>query len=220
MGSISKRPATRFAQTARASTRSETSLARDCPTHPFCGPGNSTVFEIHKFLKTLAHCSRVLNLRNTKGDLQGEFDFRVTGHFREVREGAIINFEFKNLQPLGPHEIYRNKRRSLYFSLFHLSVARNVLALQLNGDEESVVVVAPGETFRSPDIRMHIDENNGDGTEITEIFKLIVTENPTNFSCLETEHAIRGGDSLHAENGLRAVAVMNRGPGLIKWQTA
>lgn len=58
---------------------------------------------------------------------------------------------------------------------------------------EESVAVAPGESKRHP-IDMNIQETDGDATEVTDVFKVIVTDRPCYFRNLATEHAMRGGD--------------------------
>lgn len=58
---------------------------------------------------------------------------------------------------------------------------------------EESVAVAPGESKRYP-IDMNIQETDGDASEVTDVFKVMVTDRPCSFRNLATEHAMRGGD--------------------------
>lgn len=159
---------------------------------------NSAAEEIHEFLKTLAHYSRVLNLRTYTKDLLTEFEFSVEDDISRVCNGARITLKFKNLRSEwrgDPADQNRhNELRSLYFTVLNLRIDRKVILLIPDPEIEGIssISVAPGDTHTT-EINMSILPTDGDVTEVTDIFKVIVTDRPASFQSLATENIMRAG---------------------------
>ncbi|KAG6364093.1 hypothetical protein INS49_005691 [Diaporthe citri] len=161
--------------------------------------GDSPAAGIHKFLKALAHHTRVLNIRNTRAALQGKFEFGEANNATTVCDGGIIYLEFKNLLRLDRpgsdgYRAIETQRKTLYFSVLNLRADKTVTLLVPDPESEGVesVAVAPEESKKYP-IDMNIQETDGDAGEVTDVFKVIVTDRPSSFRNLATEHAMRGG---------------------------
>lgn len=161
--------------------------------------GDSPTSRIYKFLKALAHYTRVLNIRNTRTALQGKFEFREASNATTVRDGGIIYLEFRNLLRLDHpgsdgYRAIETQRKTLYFSVLNLRADKTVTLLVPDPESEGVesVAVAPEESKKYP-IDMNIQETDGDVDEVTDVFKVIVTDRPSSFRNLATEHALRGG---------------------------
>lgn len=159
--------------------------------------GDSPTSRIHKFLKALAHYTRVLNIRNTRTALQGKFEFREANNATTVSDGGIIYLEFRNLLRLDPgsdgYRAIETQRKTLYFSVLNLRADKTVTLLipDPESEGEESVAVAPEESKKYP-IDMNIQETDGDASEVTDVFKVIVTDRPSSFRNLATEHAMRG----------------------------
>ncbi|KAL1871895.1 hypothetical protein Daus18300_004529 [Diaporthe australafricana] len=132
--------------------------------------GDSPTSGIHKYLKALAHYTRVLNIRNTRTSLHGQFEFRELNNATTVRDQGIICLEFRNLLDLEPGSDFLRamqiERKTLYFSVLNLRTDKTVTLLvpdpDLEGEES--LAVAPGEKKKYP-IDMNIQETDGDVTE-------------------------------------------------------
>lgn len=199
--------------------------------------GDSPASGTHKFLKALAHYTRVLSIRNTRTALQGKFEFREANNAITVGDGGIIYLEFQNLLRLEPgsggYRAIETQRKTLYFSVLNLRTDKTVTLLIPDPESEGVesVAVAPEESKKYP-IDMNIQETDGDVSEVTDVFKVIVTDRPSSFRNLATEHAMRGGTErpehfneefdmmLHGGNtGLRAGS-RRAVEAEARWQTA
>lgn len=161
--------------------------------------GDSPASKIHKFLKTLAHYTRVLNIRNTRTALQGKFKFGEANNATTVCDQGIIYLEFRNLLRLDHpgsdgYRAIETQRKTLYFSVLNLRADKTVTLLipDPESEGEESVAVAPEESKKYP-IDMNIQETDGDASEVTDVFKVIVTDRPSSFRNLATEHAMRGG---------------------------
>jgi hypothetical protein len=88
--------------------------------------------------------------------------------------------------------------------------------------------VEPEKSSEQLHIDMEILETDGNVTEVTDIFKVIVTDKPSSFRNLVTDHAMRGGtaglgefnkefQTILREAGSRAGSFR---PVDTKWQTA
>ncbi|KAI6081381.1 caspase domain-containing protein [Hypoxylon rubiginosum] len=199
---------------------------------PVYTPGQTSVSELHAFLKTLAHYRRVLNLRNTSSNLGGDFSFVEANGLTTVPNGGTIALKLINQRPLDAtlDRTEEIKKRSLYFTVLNLRVDGTVTLLVPHESEgRESLVVAPGETLLIDSIDMDILPTDGDVPDITDIFKVIVTDQPASFYNLATEHVSRSGSLPFEEfnqcftrmlvgesRGWRAAS---RGLG-VKWQTA
>ncbi|QKX59523.1 uncharacterized protein TRUGW13939_06657 [Talaromyces rugulosus] len=208
------------------------------PNSPVYVPGASTptVSKIHGFLKTLAHYSRVLHAHNTKADLQGQFEFREVKNATTVCHGGSIELQFKNLRRLIPgtddDRNRQNIRDTLYFSVLNLRADRTVTLCVPDDSYQSdgSLAVEPEKSSDELSIEMKILDTDGDVTEITDIFKVIVTDKPSSFRTLATEHAVRGGAAKQEDFNEEFQTILRGGsdgsragrlrPVDAKWQTA
>ncbi|KAI7778130.1 hypothetical protein LA080_002556 [Diaporthe eres] len=109
--------------------------------------GDSPTSRIHKFLKALAHYTRVLNIRNTRTALQGKVEFREANNATTVRDGGIIYLEFRNLLRLDHpgsdgYRAIETQRKTLYFSVLNLRADKTVMLLVPEPESEGVESVA------------------------------------------------------------------------------
>ncbi|KAI0896524.1 caspase domain-containing protein [Annulohypoxylon nitens] len=202
---------------------------------PMYNPGQTPVSEMHAFLRSLAHYWRVLNLRSTSRDLCKAFSFAEENGKTSVLDGDSITLKLANVQKIDPEALKDlkeneiNNRYSLYFTVLNLRTNGTVVILfpsEAEGHESDPLGL--GETRRIP-LDMGIPEESN-ASEITDIFKVIVTNQPASFSNLATQNAIRGGSLPAGEFNKnfrdKLGARGNRGyrdgtPRIdVKWQTA
>ncbi|RYP18240.1 hypothetical protein DL765_004039 [Monosporascus sp. GIB2] len=166
------------------------------PRSPVYIPEQPSVAEMHAFLKTLAHYWRVLNLQNTSSHLHGQFGFAVKDGIATASHGESIVLQLINRRPLDPTlsgwwKAEEITKQSLYFTVLNLRMDGTVTLLVPHVSEgKESLVVAPGQT-RDIDLDLEILPTDGDVPEVTDIFKVIVTDQPASFYNLATEHASR-----------------------------
>lgn len=173
---------------------------QNCPLVPADGEAAGKIFQI---IQQLAKYRMVAALHNKKSKLDGLFKFRVFGDIlpgqetevTEVVDGDIIYIEFENLSD-----------RPLYFTLLDLTPRWAIKSVIPAEGQWSVSVAARSKSDRI-DLDMIIPEEvYEDDTSALEkdIFKIIVTTEPSRFEMLEigsmpTRDAIQCGD-LHMES--------------------
>ncbi|GKU07055.1 unnamed protein product [Fusarium langsethiae] len=164
-------------------------------------PGADKIVEFRNFLKPLAHYWRIIKLENDEGDLNKDFEFCCPIY---AKVGESIMLKFKNtrakLNSKDFEGLYNNSR-SLYFTLLNIRTDRKVKILVPVFEAEGVdsVAVAPGETHETT-INLSFLSTDGDATEITDIFKVIVTDRIASFASLATADHFRLGNTVHDFN--------------------
>ncbi|KAF5656321.1 caspase protein [Fusarium circinatum] len=200
------------------------------PAEP--SPQTDTISQFREFLKSLAHCWRLLKLKNLNGDLEN--DFKFNGGISPVKAGKKISLTFKNERAKTQQkdlEQLQNRESSLYFTLLNIRADHTVVMLTPYGDEGvDSVAVAPGETYETL-VKLDFLPTDGNVTQIDDVLMVIVTDQVATFECLATENLFRSGNNvgesfneqfelmLRQGGSLRAVERVMP-PRRTKWQTA
>lgn len=154
----------------------------NCPSIPADGEAARKIYQI---LQNLARYRMVVALHNKKSKLDGSFIFRVSRDAQfaqqtgitEVSDGESLHVEFENLSD-----------QTLYYTVFNLTPRWAVEQLIPWQTEESISV-EPKTKSEPIEIEMEIPEalRRDDVVEIEDIFKVIVTTEPSRFGILRSQ---------------------------------